>query len=81
MCIAKLDYEVSIVGYKDFTPANILTSLLVKFLLRHIDGKTHLSGSFYGIMPYSFPVEKVTGKQFPIERKGNSYVGLQEADA
>lgn len=33
MCIAKLDYEVSTVGYQNFTPANILTSLSVNFFL------------------------------------------------
>lgn len=41
MCIAKLDYEVSIVGYKDFSTANILTSLSIKSFLRSIDSKTH----------------------------------------
>lgn len=42
MCIAKLDYEVSTVGYKDFSVANILVSLSIRFFLRDIDSKTHL---------------------------------------
>lgn len=37
MCIAKLDYEVSTVGYKDFSLANILASLSIRFFLRDID--------------------------------------------
>ena len=41
MCIAKLDYEVSTVGYKDFSLANILASLSIRFFLRDIDSKTY----------------------------------------
>ena len=51
MCIAKLDYEVSTVGYKDFTPANILTSLSVKFFLRHIDRKKQPQGVCTALCP------------------------------
>ena len=53
MCIAKLDYEVSTVGYKDFSPANILASLSIRFFLRDIDSKTPISGCLYGIVSYS----------------------------
>lgn len=42
MCIAKLDYEVSTVGYKDFSIANVLASLSIRFFLRVISSKTHI---------------------------------------
>lgn len=65
MCIAKLDYEVSIVGYKDFSAANTLTPLSIKFFPATYRWQDTPSGFLCGI-------QIVTERQFPIERKGGA---------
>lgn len=74
MCIAKLDYEVSTVGYKDFSLAKSLASLSIRFFLRDIDIKTHL---FPGVCMALCPIVAFRDSyRKAISSDRNSYVGL-----
>lgn len=74
MCIAKLDYEVSTVGYKDFSLAKILASLSIWFFLRDIDIKTNL---FPGVCMALCPIVAFRDNhRNAISSVRHSYVGL-----
>lgn len=63
MCIAKLDYEVSTVGYKDFLQSFSIRSLLGD--ISYIDGKIqHLQipRCFYSTIVLSLPVVRINRK-------------------